>query len=121
MALDFLLPTLGSAGDVIPVLCLGRGLVQRGHAVTVVANEEFEEQVHKDGLGFVPMGTRAEAQKLFADPRLWNPNKGFECIAERVIGPNVRRLYEVIAARFSQNTVVAASPVCFGAHIVQDK
>ncbi len=121
MTLDFLLPTLGSAGDVIPVLCLGRGLLQRGHAATVVANEEFEEQVQKAGLGFVPMGTRAEAQKLFADPRLWNPNKGFECIAERVIGPNVRRLYEVIATRFSQNTVVAASPVCFGARIAQDK
>src|ERR1039457_4119858 len=40
--LDFLLPTLGSAGDVIPVVCLGRGLVQRGHSATVVANEEFE-------------------------------------------------------------------------------
>ena len=121
MPLDFLLPTLGSAGDVIPVVCLGRGLVQRGHSATVVANEEFEERVQAAGLGFVPMGTRDEAQKLFADPRLWDANKGFACIAELVIGPNVRRLYEVIAARRSENTVVAASPVCFGARIAQDK
>lgn len=75
MALDFLLPTLGSAGDVIPVVCLGRGLVQRGHAATVVANEEFEKRVQAAGLGFVPMGTRDEAQKLFADPRLWDAKK----------------------------------------------
>jgi rhamnosyltransferase subunit B len=121
LALDFLLPTLGSTGDVISVVCLGRGLVQRGHSATVVANEEYEESVQAAGLGFVPMGTRDEAQKLFADPRLWDLNKGFECIAERVIGPNVRRLYEVIDARRSENTVVAASPVCFGARIAQDR
>jgi rhamnosyltransferase subunit B len=96
-------------------------LVQRGHSATVVANEEYEELVRAAGLGFVAMGTRAEARELFADPRLWDPNKGFECIAERVIGPNVRRLYEVIAVRRSEKTVVAASPVCFGARIAQDK
>jgi rhamnosyltransferase subunit B len=33
----------------------------------------------------------------------------------------VRRLYEAIAARRSENIVVAASPVCFGARIAQDK
>ncbi len=121
MGFDFLLPTLGSAGDVIPVICLGRGLVQRGHSATVVANEEFEELVRAARLGFVPMGTRAEAQELFDDPRLWNPNKGFECIAERVIGPNVRRLFQLISSRRTNNTVVAASPVCFGARIAQDR
>ena len=83
MALDFLLPTLGSAGDVIPMICLGRGLVQRGHSATVIANEEYEERVRAAGLGFVPMGSRVEAQRTFADPRLWDSNKGFECIAER--------------------------------------
>jgi len=121
MALDFLLPTLGSAGDVIPVVCLGRSLVQRGHSATVVANEEFEERVQAAGLGFAPLGTREEAQQLFADPRLWDAHQGFACIAERVMAPNVRRLYEVIAARRSEHTVVAASPVCLGARLVQDQ
>lgn len=121
MALDFLLPTLGSAGDVIPMICLGRGLMQRGHSATIIANEQYQERIQAAGLGFVPMGSRAEAQNMFADPRLWDSNKGFECIAELVIGPNVRRLYEVIATRRSKNTVVAASPVCFGARIAQDK
>ena len=120
MAFDFLLPTLGSAGDVIPVVCLGRALVHRGHSAAVIANEIFEEPAQAAALGFVPLGTRDEAQQLFADPRLWDPIKGFSCIAEGVIAPNVRRLYEVMAARRSENTVVAASPVCFGARIAQD-
>ncbi|MBV8832927.1 MAG: glycosyltransferase family 1 protein [Acidobacteriaceae bacterium] len=121
MAFDFLLPTLGSAGDVIPVVCLGRALVHRGHSAAVIANEILEEPARAAGLGFVPLGTRDEAQQLFADPRLWDPNKGFACIAERVIAPNVRRLYEVIAARRNLSTIVAASPVCLGARIAQDK
>ena len=77
--------------------------------------------VQAAGLGFAPVGTRAEAQKVFADPRLWDANKGFERIAELVIGPNVRRLYEAIAARRTGSTLVAASPVCSGARIAHDR
>lgn len=65
--------------------------------------------------------TRTEAEQLFADPRLWDPNKGFECIAERAIAPNLRLLYELIGERRKENTVVAASPVCLGARSAQDK
>src|SRR5215469_9771521 len=94
--LDILLPTIGSAGDVHPVIELGTALRKRGHSVTVVTNAWFEQQVLDNGLGFVPMGTVEEAEATIADPRLWHAIKSFDCIAERVIIPNIARLYRII-------------------------
>jgi len=48
--LDILLPTIGSAGDVHPVIELGSALKERGHHATVVTNQFFEQQVRDAGL-----------------------------------------------------------------------
>lgn len=119
--LEVLLPTLGSAGDVHPVLAIGMALKDRGHRTTVVTNEVFEEQVRDSGLEFIALGSRKEAEEAINDPRLWHPTKGFECIAERVIIPTLPRLYRIIEKHRSPKTVVASSALCFGARIAQEK
>jgi len=119
--LDILLPTIGSAGDVHPVIELATALQERGHKATVITNAFFEQQVRDAGLGFVPMGTLQEAEQIIADPRLWHPTKSFACIVERAIVPNIERLYRIIQGRQAPRTVVAASGLCFGARIAQEK
>lgn len=119
--LDILLPTVGSAGDVHPVIELGLGLKSRGHHATVITNEFFEAQVREAGLDFIVLGTSMEAQEVITDPRLWHPTKSFNCIVERVLIPNIARLYEIIEKHRKPNTIVAASGMCFGARIAQDK
>jgi len=119
--LDVLLPTIGSAGDVHPVIGLGIGLKKRGHRVTVITNSFFEEQIRHAGLDFIAMGTVQEAEETIADPRLWHPTKSFPCIVERAIAPNIERLYRIIAERRTPSTVAAASGLCFGARIAQEK
>ena len=119
--LDILLPTIGSAGDVHPVIELGMELKRRGHRATVVTNEFFEQQARDAGLEFVTLGTLREAEATIADPRLWHPTKSFDCIVERAIVPNIERLYRVIQDRQSPGMVVAASGLCLGARIAYDK
>ena len=119
--LDVLLPTLGSAGDVHPVIELGIGLTQRGHRATVVTNPYFEQQVRDAGLGFVPLGTTERVDELIRDPRLWHPTKSFGFIAEHVMIPSIEPLYRIIEQRQSTNLVVATSALCFGARIAQEK
>ncbi len=116
-----LLPTLGSAGDVHPVIELGMALQKRGHRATVVTNEFFGDQIRASGLEFIAMGTLREGEEIIADPRLWHPTKSFECIAERVILPNIGRLYEIIREHRAADTVVAASGICLGARVAQEK
>src|SRR6516225_5515185 len=119
--LDILLPTIGSAGDVHPVIGLGSALKKRGHHVTVISNQFFEQQVRDAGLNFAALGTVQEAEAIIADPRLWHPTKSFDCIAERAILPNIAPLYNIIREREAANTVVAASGLSFGARIAQEK
>ena len=119
--MNVLLPTLGSAGDVHPVIELGLALRKRGHQATVVTNEFFGDQIRASGLEFIAMGTMREGEEIIADPRLWHPTKSFECIAERVMLPNIARLYEIIREHRASNTVVAASGICLGARVAQEK
>ncbi|HXQ81479.1 MAG TPA: glycosyltransferase [Opitutaceae bacterium] len=121
MPLRILLATIGSSGDVHPVIALGRALQARGHAITVVTNEIFSEQVRESGLEFVPLGTKAEAERLMNDPRLWDLRRGFGCIVDGAILPNIRRLYEIIEGRPGPSTVVAATTLCLGARVAQDR
>ena len=119
--LEILLPTLGSSGDVHPTIAVALALKSRGHRATILTNEFYGEQIRSAGIDFVPLGTIAEGEKVLSDPRLWDVNKGFQCIAQLVIVPNLRRLYRLIEERRGPRTVVAASGICLGARVAQEK
>ena len=104
-----------------PVIELGTALNRRGHRAAVITNAFFEQQAKDAGLDFVAMGTIEEAEQIIADLRLWHPRKSFTCIVERAIVPNIERLYQIIRERQSPRTVVAASGLCLGARIAQEK
>jgi rhamnosyltransferase subunit B len=119
--LNILLATLGSAGDVYPMISLGIALRKRGHHATVITNEIFCHSVRATGLDFIVMGTTSEARQIMSDPRLWQPNRGYQCVAERVIVPNISRLYRIIEKHAGPDTTIVASGVCFGARLAQEK
>ena len=121
MALRILLPTIGSSGDVNPFIEIGRALKARGHEVTIATNEIFSEQVARNGLGFAPLGTREEAETLMRDPRLWHPRRGLGSIVELALLPNIERLYRIIEERNGPGMVVAASTLCLGARVAQER
>jgi rhamnosyltransferase subunit B len=119
--LHVLLATLGSSGDVHPTIALGLALQARGHRATIVTNEFFGEQIRSAGINFLRLGTVAEGDQILADARLWHPSKGFECIVQLVMLPNLRRLYRIIEEQADSRTVVAASGTCLGARVAQEK
>jgi len=121
MPLRILLPAIGSSGDVHPVIALGRALRSRGHSVEVAANEYFAEPIVAAGLGFVALGTRAEADAIMQDPRLWHPHRGFKCIVDRALLPHLRSLYRLIEERLGPGLVVAATTLCLGARVAQER
>jgi rhamnosyltransferase subunit B len=89
--------------------------------VTVATNDLFREQIGANGLEFTSLGTAAEAAALMNDPRLWHPIKGFGCIVEGALLPNIPRLYRIIEDRLGSDLVVAASTLCLGARVAQEK
>ena len=119
--LNVLLPTLGSAGDVHPVIALGLALKARMHRATIITNPMFQPLIEKHGLEFLPVGTIADADAAISDPDLWHPRKGFEVVARRVMVPAIAQIYRLIEAHADADTVVAASSISLGARVAQEK
>lgn len=120
MPLRILLASIGSMGDVHPVIALGKELRGRGHQVALATNGFFGTAVEAEGIEFVELGTRAESDALMSDPRLWSPFRGMGAILEMGVNPCIERLYRIIEARAS-GTIVAASSLCLGARVAQDR
>lgn len=119
--MNILLPTIGTAGDVHPMIALAHTLQRRGHRVTIITNPLHEQTVLDAGIEFHGLGTRADAEALLADPDLWHPNRGFQTIARGAVLPAMRPLYDFIAAQDLSDTVVAAQSLALGARVAHDK
>jgi rhamnosyltransferase subunit B len=120
-SLNVLLPTIGSAGDVHPVIALGVALQARGHRATVLTNPLFQELIEAQGLNFLPIGTVEDAQAAIADPDLWHPRKGFGVVARRAILPAMAPVYRAIERHADDRTVVVSSGIAFGARVAQER
>jgi rhamnosyltransferase subunit B len=115
-----LLTTVGSAGDVYPMLGLGAGLRARGHTVTLVCAPIFEGDVRAAGLEFIPLGTLDDIRAALNEPDLWHPVKGLAVIARLAILKYMRPLYEILARYDPEKTLVVASSLAFGARLAQE-
>jgi rhamnosyltransferase subunit B len=111
---------MGSAGDVHPFIALGIALLARGHRATILTNPIFQEIIEAQGIGFLPVGTVAEANAAIANPELWHLRKGFKVIAQ-VIVPAMAEIYKLIEKHADADTVVAFSSLAFGARVAQEK
>ena len=116
----YLFPTLGSYGDVYPLLTLGRSLQLRGHEVNIVANPLFRKIVSQSGLGFVPLGQERDYLDEIEDPDIWHPTRGFQLVVKHGILRMLKPLYETILQFDPQDTVVVSSALLFGAHIAHE-
>ncbi len=112
---------LGSAGDVHPFLGVGRALAARGHAVTVAANGHFERAVTGSDLGFRPLGTAADYDRLCAQPHLWHPRKGLVTVLKQGAEPTYRPILDLVRElHVPGETVIVGSSLAFGARNARD-
>jgi sterol 3beta-glucosyltransferase len=61
LAVDIILVSYGSRGDVQPYVALGRGLREAGHAVRLVAPPNFAALAQEHGVAFAPAGVDLQA------------------------------------------------------------
>ncbi len=113
-----LLFPLGSTGDVLPFVGLGRELRARGHAVTVAANPHFARLVTRAGLGFVALGDADEHAALCASPKLMDRTHGFRFVMDWV-STLIRPIYELCAAH--RSSLVVAHPLAYGARVAEER
>lgn len=95
-SLNILMTPVGSRGDVLPYVGIGRALHSRGHDVTVITAEPFGAVVREAGLRFVPHLSTQEFDWVTAHPDLWHPRRGIGLILQ-MVGARMREAYGRIA------------------------
>src|SRR5205085_4848472 len=96
-----ILATVGTDGDVFPHVGLAAALRARGHRVTLAAPEPYRARADALGIGFHPLATAAEAERMLADPDLWHPFRSGRMMA-RWGAPMVPRQYAALAGLVGQ-------------------
>jgi UDP:flavonoid glycosyltransferase YjiC (YdhE family) len=76
----FVIVPIGSAGDVHPLLWLGKLLRARGHDVVMIAQDAVRDMPERAGLPTVAWGDRELQDSLIRNPDLWHPRKAFPLI-----------------------------------------
>lgn len=116
-----ILVAIGSAGDVHPMIGLGRMMASRGYDVVLIASGHFADAARGAGLRLVEFGSNQEYLALAGDPRLWHPRAGFKYIALKV-SAHLGKLYDLIAAEHVPGrTFAAATTLALAARVAQDK
>ncbi len=116
-----LLATIGSAGDVHPMMALARALQQRGYRATVITSPFFEEYIRTAGIDFIPLGDLEHQRQVMDNPDLWHPRRAFQVLVDYAMRPLMRPLYDLLSDYDPDHTIVVSSPFLFGAHLAREK
>ena len=120
--MKILLFPVGSAGDVYPMVGLGRRLADRGHDVTVITCGYFRDVIDRAGLPLIEMGSAEQFRRVMDDPDLWHPLRGFQIVANWGVLPWFRDQYRLIMQLHEPgNTLLVSSALATGARIAQEK
>lgn len=119
------LVTLGSLGDVHPLLGVGRAMFERGHQVTLFTNAVFEDLVRAQGLEFVAVGTPEQQYQTINHPKLWHPVDGLGVMWRYMLRPALWPTVQALHAWHQQvdtgdRLLVVANPVAFGARLAAE-
>jgi rhamnosyltransferase subunit B len=118
-----LLVSIGTAGDLHPLVGIGRRLKERGHEITLLANDYFAPVVARAGLGFHSIGAEADYRSVIGSPDLFgNELKGLKLLCNRLAAPALRPTYEFLKAQYEAGPCIAAALIwSFGARVAQEK
>src|SRR5262245_6637279 len=110
--MKIVLATVGTTGDVVPYVALGRALIARGHQVLACAADIHRGHFDKFGVEFravgAPFSMDSFHRTLEEIGRLNQPFKQFELLAERVfLADPARQLADHLAASQGADLVVA--------------
>jgi sterol 3beta-glucosyltransferase len=72
--MKIVIPTIGSRGDVQPLIALAQGLQRAGHTVWVASHPIMKELVESHGVTFAPIGPDIDLAREVQEIRLRSPN-----------------------------------------------
>lgn len=115
-----LIEVVGSHGDFLPFLAIGKELKLRGHEVQYYASAVFERYAQDAGLGFTSIGTVEEYQTFLASPDATHAVKGVKLLADTIMGWLPRTVEAMKKDVVPGETILVGSTFALGTRLVQE-
>lgn len=121
--MNVLLISNGSRGDINPFISLGMALKNRGHQVTVISIDLYQQLVLDVGLNFISCGTSDDYYKGINHPDAYslNPKKTFQVLADYMLLSTMRSVYDIVSNFDPKDTILVASGFMYGARLASEK
>jgi UDP:flavonoid glycosyltransferase YjiC (YdhE family) len=120
----WLLTSWGSHGDLHPFLALGRGLLARGHQVTLVGHPDWAAETEIAGLRFVSTGEPSREDFIKNHPDVlsmkWGGLVSLHTLVHRAIAPGFDHVLAALLAETSSHDAIIAHHFAFPAPIAAE-
>ena len=115
-----LVTTIGSSGDVNPLIAVGLALQRRGHEVAMLVNPYFESQVRDAGLEYRPLGEKFDLSQIAEMPDVMHRRKGSSLLMTEFILPSIPVIIDALEETIErqQPDMVLYHSLCLGARWV---
>lgn len=115
-----ILIAIGSLGDTLPFLALGKALRERGHQVALGANGHFRELIERHGLEFSEVYPTDEYREFVENYRSWSLGQLVDA-GKHLMDEWMRKSFALIEDRYVPGETVVASVACaFGARLARE-
>ncbi|MBT3881448.1 MAG: hypothetical protein HON76_14785 [Candidatus Scalindua sp.] len=112
---------LGSLGDNSPLVAIGAELRKRGCTVTVLGCDWYKDLIVNAGLTYHSILSSGEAEKISKEPYLWDREKSFSVMVNRMYAPTTWPVFDFIKELYEPGkTIVVSSLFIFGARLARE-
>lgn len=116
-----LLATVGSLGDLHPILALALELKRRGHQVTIASTEFYRAKIAALGLPFHPIRPDWDPTDRELIAQCENMRTGPEVLLRKLVLPHLPGMYEDLLAAARESDLMIVSELIFAAPLVAEK
>src|SRR5262245_20147408 len=115
--MKIMLVAIGTSGEVLPFIGLGRILVARGHQVHLLSGPRYLKIAEAAGFGFHEVKGLLE---VYDDPHFYHPIHSMRVVSEQFLLPAVKPIYEAVSRLDHREWTVIASGLSYGARLAQE-
>lgn len=114
------LATLGSLGDLHPMIALGEALAARGHEVVIATSGFYREAVEAAGLEFHAVRPDVDPEDLALFERAVHSRKGLETVIREWVLPSLSESYEDTQEACAGADVIVSGDLAYQAPLVAE-
>jgi rhamnosyltransferase subunit B len=117
-----LFTTIGSWGDLFPVIGVGLEMQDRGHTVEVAASPAWHDVVENAGLTFVPAGRRIGFDDFARNPEIFGPMPfALRTVLHRFLFDQIDELAADLEGPIERSDIVVSHPAHIAALNVAER